>query len=197
LTLELKKYLFDERIAMEKFSYEDVIALKLFFKTERKMRNLLEDAGAVFKAKGLYHFNVKTPTLYENMYVFNFGDVSHSLISLGFADWWGEHPCLLAKIYIQPKVADSKSMIKNAFVKLQGFNKQNEGGEYPENWNRVNNDQGIEKRKKVLDFLDQNEDIQRKMMLQFFEDCIDNLGVLKGDFPKIFKPEGQQATTNN
>jgi hypothetical protein len=179
ITKELKQYLFKEKLVMEKFGYEDMIALKTFFETSKKMNSiLLDEITNDFVNKGLSKYATRQPTIWNNEYiiVYNYGKKNCN-IALGFGNWWGEHPCLFVRLYMPKNVTNAEIVTKELKTKLKS-----------DRWKFKQNDSGflVETTKKMLDLLGENDLNQRQGIIDFFKNCIDDLLKIKADFPQIF-----------
>ena len=178
ITKELKHYLKAEKILMDNISYHDIVAFQNFFQTRRKFNDILQnDVTRLFVEKGLHQYNTYQPTLRHNEYVLLFNYGKHINISLGFGNWWGEHPCLFTRLWVSHKKDAQGNIARSMYQQLQAMNwyiKEVDTGGYI-----------VEYREPLLDYLLYEEN-QRVKLVSFFKKCIGDLASIMDGYPEIF-----------
>lgn len=193
ITKELKHYLKAEKILMDNINYHDIAAFQNFFQTRRKLNDILQnDVTRLYVEKGLHQYNTYQPTLRHNEYVLLFNYGKHINISLGFGNWWGEHPCLFTRLWVSHKKDAQGNIAKRMYEQLKAMN-----------WYLQEVDTGgfiVEYREPLYKYL-QHEEKQRMELVGFFAKCIGDLASIKDGHPEIFgkseKPVEQAVMAGN
>lgn len=182
ITQELKKYLINEKLVMEKLSYQDLFSLKSFFDTASKMQDILNEVTRDF-AKSLYNYINWQKTTTGREYVISYRYYNPTfIVSFGFGDWWGEHPCIFFRIAVAKR--DSDDITKLIYSEIQH-----------DSWYHIKNDTHflVETRKPIIDFL-KMEDNQRQEIIAFFKKAIDEISEVKKLHRDIFNPPKKRSS---
>lgn len=184
ITKEFKYYLQAEKIIMDKISYGDIVAFQAFSQTRKKFNNILNDVSRLYVEKGLHKYNTYQPTMRSNEYALVFSYGKHINITLGFGNWWGEHPCLFTRVWISHKKDAKGNTVKSIHQKLE------QAG-----WYLVTNQKdgfSVEYKEQLLDYLSYKEN-QREKIIAFFSKCIFELADLKHEYPVVFDKSERPA----
>lgn len=180
--IEMKRYLKNEKLMMKKFDYQDLAAINVFFSTAEKMNHLfLDDIGPYFvNVKKLSTINTFQPRIAGKEYAFNYNYGRLCIISFGMESWMDdEQPRLFARIAFLRQTDEQKLLSENVHRAL--------GGDAQDwRWMPAGPNYAVVKRARLIDFLVKEDEEQRPAMLKFFVDSIDEMAVLKNNFPVIF-----------
>jgi hypothetical protein len=179
---EMKVYLKKEKLMMKKFDYQDLAAINVFFSTAEKINHLfLDDIGPYFvNVKKMSTINTFQPKINGKEYSFNYNYGRLCIVSFGIESWLeDEHPRLFIRIAFLRQTDDQKRLSHSVHETL--------GGDLKDwKWMPAGPNYAVVKRERILDFLVKEEQNQRPEMVKFFTGCIDEMVVLKNDFPEIF-----------
>ncbi len=189
-TREMRTYLKNERLMMNKFDYQDLAAINVFFSTADKINSVIvDDINDYFvREKKLGKLNVFVPKIGGKEYGFyyNYRDIA---ICFGVASWWEDgHPKLIVKAKFMGKTGAQKALSESFFNALQGK------GWY---WIEPTGSKEfiVEKTRPLYEFLGFDEQRQRQEIIQFYKDCIDEMGAQQANFPQIFGNPTPDTTT--
>jgi len=188
ITLELKNFLKEKKLIMEKLNYNDLVTFQSFFDLRRKFNDILRnDVSKLFTKKGLYSYYINQPTIRHNEFVLAYNYGKEVSISLGFGNGWGEHPCVFTRLWISHKKDKSGKFAKEFHEILTG-----------KNWDLIStnpNGYSLECKKPLIDFL-KLENNQRTEIVSFFQNCIDDLMLIVPNTPSVFNLAEKPVATD-